>query len=65
LSISITWLVLLPSRGPVAFVALVGAFFVRVAFFFAGACSGVAAGDCDATGVAGADSVVAGMAASG
>ena len=35
LSIAITWLVLLPSRGAPAFVAATGAFLSRVAFFFA------------------------------
>jgi hypothetical protein len=64
-SIAITWLVLLPARGALASVAAAGAFFARLAFFFVGTCSAATSGDCGATGAAGADSVVAGMAASG
>ena len=65
LSIAITWLVLLPSRGALAFVAATGAFFARVAFFFEGACSGATSGICGATGVAGAGSGLSGTTAVG
>jgi hypothetical protein len=64
-SIAITWLVLLPARGTLASVAAAGAFFARLDFFFAGGCSGAPSGDCGVTGAAGADSGLAGMAASG
>src|ERR1019366_4599260 len=67
LSIAITWLVLLPSRGaPASFaVGATGAFFARVAFFFAPGSDDATSGDCGATVVAGAGSVTSGLTASG
>src|ERR1019366_2287087 len=62
-----TWLVLLPSRGaPASFaVAATGAFFARVAFFFAAGSDGATSGDCGATVVPTAGSWLSGMPASG
>src|SRR5579863_1403419 len=67
LSIAITWLVLLPSRGaPASFVvAATGAFFARVAFFFAPGSDDATSGDSGAPMVDGAGSVDSGMPASG
>lgn len=58
LSIAITWLLLLPSRGPpVSFVvAAAGAIIARLALVFAGSSCGATWSDCGATSVAGAAS---------
>src|SRR5207237_7262453 len=65
LSIAITWLVLLPSRGTLGFVAALGAFSARMTLFFAGASPGATLGVCGATGVSGVGSGFSEMTASG
>src|SRR5580700_6375569 len=67
LSIAITLLVLLPSRGaPASFgVVAAGAFLTRVAFVFAAGSDDATSGDCGATGEAGAGSADPAMTASG